>query len=310
MTATTQPNTVTKSARLQTSATAPAAATKSARSAGGAKHTATPDTNSARAQKTAEPDKTPAQVAIAVDKREKIDCDGKVYFVHPAASTFPMIDGKEFDALVDDIGKNGLQTEIVMHDGMVLDGRNRLAACAKAKVAPRFTPFVGDSPTAFVMSANIIRRHLNASQRAMLAANLLPMFEAEAKARKAGKATGAAVEKGKSRDKAAAVANVSNRYVTDAKKIAKHDPALAHDVQHGKVTLQAAKKSVAAKVTAAKPSTGPKDESARFKSLAKAAYNNVVAMGKLHVAKKHEQNMRDSLDALFDAVKACKPTII
>ena len=63
----------------------------------------------------------------------------------------------------------------------MLDGRNRLAACEAAGVAPTFTVHAGD-PVAYIVSANITRRHLNAGQRAMLVAEMrarLPSKPAE-----------------------------------------------------------------------------------------------------------------------------------
>jgi N6-adenosine-specific RNA methylase IME4 len=91
---------------------------------------------------------------------------------HPAADVFPLIPAAEFYQLVDDIKVNGLQESIVLHDGMILDGRNRYLASLAAGVEPTFAPFRGDDPVAFVISANLRRRHLDESQRAMVAAKL------------------------------------------------------------------------------------------------------------------------------------------
>jgi hypothetical protein len=44
---------------------------------------------------------------------------------HPFAELFPLMEGDEFDNLVDDIKANGLREPIVLSDSMVLDGRNR-----------------------------------------------------------------------------------------------------------------------------------------------------------------------------------------
>lgn len=41
----------------------------------------------------------------------------------------------------------------------------------------------GDDPLSYVVSINIRRRHMDTSQRAMLATEMLPEFEAEAKER-------------------------------------------------------------------------------------------------------------------------------
>jgi ParB-like chromosome segregation protein Spo0J len=84
---------------------------------------------------------------------------------HPLADRFPLIEGVEFDELVADIKANGLIEPIVMLDGMILDGRNRYRACVAADVEPTFRPFTGDDPAAYVISANIHRRHLTAEQK-------------------------------------------------------------------------------------------------------------------------------------------------
>jgi hypothetical protein len=91
---------------------------------------------------------------------------------HPYSEIFPMIEGADFDALVDDIKENGLREKIWMYEGKILDGRNRFLACKKARVRPATRKFTGKNAQAFVISANIHRRHLTESQRALVAAKL------------------------------------------------------------------------------------------------------------------------------------------
>jgi ParB-like chromosome segregation protein Spo0J len=59
---------------------------------------------------------------------------------HPAAALFPLlpVDGPEFGELVNDIGEHGLLQPIVLHEGKILDRRNRYRACQHAGVEPRF----------------------------------------------------------------------------------------------------------------------------------------------------------------------------
>jgi hypothetical protein len=87
---------------------------------------------------------------------------------HPLADAFPMMVGTEFDELVADIKAHGLIEPIVVHEDMVLDGRNRHRACIAAGVEPTFRPFTGDDAAVYVISANIYRRHLNREQRGEL----------------------------------------------------------------------------------------------------------------------------------------------
>ena len=105
---------------------------------------------------------------------------------HPAATLFPMMHGTDLGLLVEDIEANGLREPIVIYDGQILDGRNRLRACELAGIAPRFVEWDGvGSPIAFVLSRNLHRRHLNESQRSIVAARAKSMFEEEAADRKA-----------------------------------------------------------------------------------------------------------------------------
>lgn len=109
---------------------------------------------------------------------------------HPAANLFPMLSEVALRSLATDIEANGLQEAIVMHDGLVLDGRNRLAACKIAGVEPRFVEWVRTgSPTAWVLGRNLHRRHLTASERAAVALDALPLLEAEARERQRAAAT-------------------------------------------------------------------------------------------------------------------------
>lgn len=92
---------------------------------------------------------------------------------HPVAAIFPLMTGAEFEELVEDIRAHGLISPIVLHEGKVLDGRNRYRACLTAKIEPRFTPFTGTDPLAFVISVNMRRRHLTRAQKREVIAELL-----------------------------------------------------------------------------------------------------------------------------------------
>jgi N6-adenosine-specific RNA methylase IME4 len=91
---------------------------------------------------------------------------------HPLANLFPLIEGMDFRDLVEDVRANGLRDAVILHEGQILDGRNRYRACHAAQVDCRFEQFTGADPLAFVVSKNLRRRHLDASQRSMAAARL------------------------------------------------------------------------------------------------------------------------------------------
>jgi hypothetical protein len=92
---------------------------------------------------------------------------------HPIASLFPLMQGEQLDELVKDVRANGLIHPIIKLDGQILDGRNRYRACLRGGVEPVFGTFPGGDPVAFVISANIHRRHLTLKQKRELIAKLL-----------------------------------------------------------------------------------------------------------------------------------------
>jgi len=111
---------------------------------------------------------------------------------HPFADLFPLMTGSDFDELARDISQHGLKELIVIHEGKILDGRNRYRAGVVAgRIAAEAyrSKFLlqdgyrefgsevedGDDPLAFVISKNLKRRHLNESQRAMVASKLAGM---------------------------------------------------------------------------------------------------------------------------------------
>jgi ParB-like chromosome segregation protein Spo0J len=81
---------------------------------------------------------------------------------HPICLLIPSADEDELQDLTDDIRAHGLLDPIVLFEGMILDGRNRAAACERAGVAPRYAQFGGGREDALILviSHNLKRRHL------------------------------------------------------------------------------------------------------------------------------------------------------
>jgi hypothetical protein len=143
--------------------------------------------------------------------------------------------------LAEDIAKHGLRTKVIIVDAggewQILDGRNRIAACEIACVTPDHDIYTGSDPVAFVIAANLRRRHMSASQRAMVAADIAKLISGQTK--RGGKVANLPSGPGtKSRDKAAKLLNVSPRTVQTAKKVKeKSAPAIMDAVHAGTLSV-------------------------------------------------------------------------
>ena len=160
---------------------------------------------------------------------------GKLKF-HPLADVFPLMLGPEFGALVADIKANGQREPIVLFEGEILDGRNRWRACKKAGIEPKTKVYRGKDPLAFVISMNLQRRHLNESQRAMVAAKIANMRQGE----RTDLEPSANLQK-VAQDDAAKMLNVSTRSTASARTVLdKGDRALQKAVEQGHLPVSAA----------------------------------------------------------------------
>lgn len=86
---------------------------------------------------------------------------------HPLSEIFPLLEGDELKALTADMKEHGQHDAIVLYEDMVLDGRNREIAGLKAGLTLRYREYPGrpDEARDFVISMNILRRHLTKAQR-------------------------------------------------------------------------------------------------------------------------------------------------
>ena len=178
---------------------------------------------------------------------------------HEVANIFPLLEGEELQALVEDIRQNGQIEPIWTYEGKIIDGRNRYRACRELGIEPKYREWDGDgSLVQFVVSLNLYRRHLTSSQKAVVAVDILPMLEAEARGRqrKAGQEYGRGQEKvgqiidrpietQRATQKAAELTGTNRQYVSDAKKIAQQAPEVLEKVRDGVLTIPDAKKVAA-----------------------------------------------------------------
>jgi N6-adenosine-specific RNA methylase IME4/ParB-like chromosome segregation protein Spo0J len=152
---------------------------------------------------------------------------------HPLANIFPLIEGAEFDALVEDIRLNGQREPIVLLDGKILDGRNRYRACLLAGENPASISYFGDDAVSFVVSLNLRRRHLDESQRAVVAAKLANM--------KQGSRTDLSPIGEMSQSQAAEMLNVGKRSVERARAVIDEGASeLIAEVEQGRISVSAA----------------------------------------------------------------------
>jgi ParB family chromosome partitioning protein len=171
---------------------------------------------------------------------------------HPLAQLIPEMSDGDYSALRDDVAVNGLREPVVLYEGKILDGRHRYRACHEVVRCAHFAEFIGKDPAAYVISLNVRRRHLTASQLAFVALEVEKVYAEEAKKRQG---TRTDLEATSSNDlekvepihaarKAAEVVGANHAYLSDAKVIEREAPDLADSVKAGEMTVPAAKREV------------------------------------------------------------------
>jgi hypothetical protein len=158
------------------------------------------------------------------------------YPPHPIAEIFPLLDpiSAEFLALMDDIKENDLREPIMLYEDRILDGRNRylaLETSGREIKEAHFKKYYGSDPIGFVLSANLHRRHLNESQRAMVGAKMAS-FEVGDNQHKL---------EGVSIDTASKLLNVGRASIARARRVLGFgDPETIQKVQAGKMSVSKA----------------------------------------------------------------------
>jgi ParB-like chromosome segregation protein Spo0J len=160
---------------------------------------------------------------------------------HPFADLFPMMPESDLKRLVTSITQDGQDEKIVMHEGKILDGRNRYAACKEAGVDPEFDDYDGTDPMSYVIRKNLYRRNLNTSQKGMTAARLASLTRGGDRRSEGFKASigGLKIEN------AAELVGVGEKTVDRAKTVLSSDRSdLIRAVDDGTMTVAAAVKAL------------------------------------------------------------------
>lgn len=157
--------------------------------------------------------------------------------VDPVADIFPPMTTEQYAALKNDIALCGLREPAWLWQGRIIDGRHRARACEELGIELRTQEYTGDDPIKFVVSLNLHRRHLDESQRAMVAANIANLEDGQKK-------KGASFEAASQED-AAYLLNVSRSSVQRAARVKNEGaPELVAAVHSGVVSVSAASQAV------------------------------------------------------------------
>jgi len=159
--------------------------------------------------------------------------------LHKYCELIPAMSKEEFNALKASISRDGLIVPIVMLGDEILDGRHRYQACMELGLEPETECYQGKDPFSYAISLNATRRHLNQSQRAMLATDIATLKHG------GNRNQGANLHLDMSINKASEQLQVSPRAIKAAKAIKKAaPPVVIKAIEKGSITLNAAQKVI------------------------------------------------------------------
>jgi hypothetical protein len=176
------------------------------------------------------------------------------YEVHPLALAIPQGTKEELEELTESIRTRGQLFPVFLYEGKILDGRRRAWVCDRFKIALLTTPLAeGVNPIDFVVAANLHRRHLNPTQRAVAAMRLVPFYAVQAAERKRvlsgtranpdgtqPEVTESLPEPdkcGEAREHAARATGANARYVSDLLTLQREAPNLFAEVEAGTTSI-------------------------------------------------------------------------
>jgi len=176
---------------------------------------------------------------------------------HPLADLLPAPSESGYRRLKESIAIDGQQAPAVRFEGMLLDGRTRCRVCRELRILVKVEDFQGTEAQALthVLSVNQYQRELDKSQRAAVAARLLPRLTDPVNQERIAKISayrrGVQIEtrelfpgsentpepEVRARVIAAQRMGVNDRYVADAARLQHEAPELFAEVWAGKRTI-------------------------------------------------------------------------
>lgn len=163
----------------------------------------------------------------------------------------------QFKALCQSIKENGLQSSIQLSaDGILLDGRNRLLALAELDLPCKTEIVEPKDVTAWIVNANLHRRHLTSGQRAMIAEELCTFKNGT------NQFSGGCLGRDtlpETQTTAAKKMDVGRASICKARDVRKHAPEFVNEVKSGSKSLESAARVAAARRRAAKPAKKDKE---------------------------------------------------
>lgn len=147
--------------------------------------------------------------------------------IHPAAKLMPLMTAEEWTQLKIDIEENGQREPVVLYQGQLLNGRNRLKVCRELNIPVRAISLPEEEdPYLHVASLNLHRRQLTTSQKAVVAAKIMDWIELEPGQKR--------------RDIAAVTFGVSPKLVQGARKLLQENPRMFVKVFKGECSINKA----------------------------------------------------------------------
>lgn len=164
--------------------------------------------------------------------------------IHELAMLIPEMAAGEYTELVKDIADNGLIEPITLYEGKILDGRHRYRACMELGLRPDYEQLEGGDALQFVISKNLHRRHLDETQRGLIASRLANMTKTDAANKRWNATANLQLHKKFEVAEAAEMLNVSPRTVAIIKAVEREMPELIPQMEAGTLTAHAAYKAV------------------------------------------------------------------